>query len=662
MIDDHSSEGMFPAWLLWVIAPVTVLAAALIVLALVLGIQAGQRQVEAQRRQEVGIAIQRAMDYRTEGRLEEALAEYQRVLVLDPGNTAAVTGIENLLQLAAASGMQVGPTPGTPAAPDAQAGMPPPDLSSAASETASTPVESTVETLSAEDALWEEASAAYAAGEWQSAEDALLELQKVAPDFRSSEVKDTLYDIYVNLAAETDQAGDLERALSYVDRALALHPDETELRNARALAAIYLDALTYAGVDWERTIELLEELYVRSPNYRDVRERLRESLLAYGDSLADEEQWCGAAEQYRSAVAIQSSPESIDRRNTLEERCELLDGAVALATPTPGRTPRALALEQAEEASLSAAGDTDAGSNGTGQDAQTSEPTETPEPALAPTPAPPSTASLAGRIMYSATDPITGNTNVYIKELGSNTPATLLVETAQQAVFRPDEQRVVYRNLRGDMRGLTALDPATGLELRFTEFAEDARPSWNGEGNRIAFASNREGDRLWRVYTLWADVGSEAALAAYGDSPAWSRAEDTIAYRGCDESGNRCGIWAMNGSGGDKRPLTSVPADDRPDWAPNGAFLAFMSNGRDGNPEIYRTGAGGGEVTRLTSSGAIDGLPVVSPDGNWVAFVSNRSGSWAVYAVPSGGGEAQALFTISGSLDAWQEHGMQWLP
>ena len=161
--------------------------------------------------------------------------------------------------------------------------------------------------------------------------------------------------------------------------------------------------------------------------------------------------------------------------------------------------------------------------------------------------------------------------------------------------------------------------------------------------------------------SLWADVGSEAVLLAFGDSPAWSRAEDKIAYRGCDESGNRCGIWVMNGSGGDNRALTTVPADDRPDWAPNGAFVAFMSSGRDGNPEIYRVGAGGGEVVRLTENGAIDGLPVVSPDGGWVAFVSNRSGSWAVYAVPSSGGEAQALFAIDGSLDAWQDHGLQWL-
>jgi hypothetical protein len=87
---NESREGMFPSWLLWVIGPVTVIAAALIVFAVVLGIRAGQRQIETQRRQEVGIALQRAADYQAEGRLQEAVAEYRRVLMLDPGNEYSV--------------------------------------------------------------------------------------------------------------------------------------------------------------------------------------------------------------------------------------------------------------------------------------------------------------------------------------------------------------------------------------------------------------------------------------------------------------------------------------------------------------------------------------------------------------------------------------------
>lgn len=643
-MNERPSEGLFPTWLLWVIGPVTVLAAALIVLALVLGIQAGQRQAEVERRQQAAIAIQRAMDYRSEGKLAESLAEYQRVLVLDPGNTAAVAGIESLLQLAA-GGAAAGDTGQPPAAgaEDASTAYPTAESAAAAASAPTTAPASSPTALSPEERLWQDVLTAYEGGEWAQAESTLLQLRERYPQHRRTEAAGMLFDLYVNLAAETEQEGDLEQALAYVDKALELRPDATALRTARSMAAMYLEMLDVSGTDWEKTIEMLEGLYVRDPSYRDVRERLQAALLAYGDELAAGRKWCEAAEQYRGAVAIESSPETIAQRNSLEERCESVRTPIALSTPEPGRTATAPALGLAVTPEPEA------------EETATLEPSPTP---AAPAPS----AAVAGRIVYSALDPINGRTHVFIRDAAGSAPAILLVEDAQQAAFRPDGQRFVYRNLRNDMRGLTALDPATGLELRFTDFAEDARPSWNGEGNRITFASNREGDRLWRVYTLWADVGSEAAVMAYGDSPSWSKAEDRIAYRGCDESGNRCGIWSMTGSGGDRRPLTTVQSDDRPVWAPNGQFVVFMSDGRDGNSEIYRVNAAGGEALRLTENGAIDGLPVVSPDGAWVAFVSNRSGGWAVYAVPSGGGEAQPLFAVDGGLGNYLDQSLQWIP
>jgi hypothetical protein len=102
---NQQREGMFPAWLLWVIGPVTVIAAALIILAVVLGIRAGQRQIETQRRQEVGIALQRAVDLQAEGRLQDAVAEYRRVLMLDPGNEDALAGIQAIVDQATSGGV-----------------------------------------------------------------------------------------------------------------------------------------------------------------------------------------------------------------------------------------------------------------------------------------------------------------------------------------------------------------------------------------------------------------------------------------------------------------------------------------------------------------------------------------------------------------------------
>jgi TolB protein len=160
---------------------------------------------------------------------------------------------------------------------------------------------------------------------------------------------------------------------------------------------------------------------------------------------------------------------------------------------------------------------------------------------------------------------------------------------------------------------------------------------------------------------VWADVDNEATSVGFGLYPDWHPSEDRFAFQGCDETGNGCGIRTMTGGGGDNRGMTSVAADMQPDWSPTGQFLAFTSEARDGNPEIYRVDVASGQVTRLTESGGIDAAPAVSPDGAWVAFLSNRSGVWAVWAVPSSGGEAQQLAVLEGNVTVWQEFELQWL-
>lgn len=226
--------------------------------------------------------------------------------------------------------------------------------------------------------------------------------------------------------------------------------------------------------------------------------------------------------------------------------------------------------------------------------------------------------------------------------------------------MRSDGTRLAFRNLKGNMAGISSFDPGTGLLLRFTEYAEDSVPSWNGAGSRIAFSSNREGDRLWRIYVVWAETNGATGTLGFGESPSFHPTADLIAFRGCDQSGNGCGLWLVNSSGGSRRPLTTVPDDNRPAWSPDGSFVAFTSSGRDGNFEIYRVDVGSGQVTRLTENSAIDVLPAVSPDGAWIAFVSNRDGSWKLWAVPSAGGPATVIAPVVGDMSRWLEQAVQW--
>ena len=267
---------------------------------------------------------------------------------------------------------------------------------------------------------------------------------------------------------------------------------------------------------------------------------------------------------------------------------------------------------------------------------------------------------MSGRILYSAIDLDTRRSRIVAQPVNGGAPV-FLVEDATQPALRAGGQRLAYRNMRDDTKGISSIDPASGLTLRFTDFSEDALPSWNPEGNRLVFASTREGDRRWRIYTVWGEVDGATQSLGFGESPEWHPAVDRIVFRGCDPTGNQCGLWSMTGSGGDARALTTVPADSRPTWTPDGRAVVFMSDERDGNMELYRVEVNGGGVTRLTNNGSTDGIPTVSPDGTWVAYLSDAGGSWKVWAVPASGGSAREVASISGDIGNWLEQDLQWV-
>jgi len=70
-------------------------------------------------------------------------------------------------------------------------------------------------------------------------------------------------------------------------------------------------------------------------------------------------------------------------------------------------------------------------------------------------------------------------------------------------------------------------------------------------------------------------------------------------------------------------------------WARDSKRLAFMSNGGEGNYDIYSQMLGG-EVLRLTQHKEKDGLADWSPTSNQIVFVSGRSGKGDVYLLDPG--------------------------
>lgn len=687
-------QARFPRWAVGVIGAVTLLAAAILVLAVVLGVRAGQNQYELRSRQQVGIALQQALDYRNEGLLTEALQQYQNVLTLDPTNAAAQEGLQTLLAMAQeADGVAVAPAAAAPAA-----AIPPtidpaalpagavatPAATPVAAAVAAAPVPTGVSStdgvlrpavafptpqtpLTATSAnaalltavpvvgaagtplaalpvatsalapaeLEARAQAAYRAGRWQEAVELLIQWQMVAPAAQRSLVDQELFDAYLNLATEKDNEENLTAALTLYDRALLLRPNETAVRAERDLISSYLDVLATPDSNTAQSADLLTTLYALEPDYRDVRERLQVALVRDGDSLIAAGDWCAAAARYTTLAEVTTLPDLLLRRDQVQTACDT------------GRPPSALAAVATPGAGTPAAGASAA---------------STPVASSA-TPAPVAAAggaALAGRLLYSVRDPVTGVTSV-LSQPAAGSPSSVVVENGAQPALRDDGVRLAYRNLRTDQGGISAIDPSTGVFFRMTDYAEDVLPSWDPQGTRVVFASNREGDRRWRVYTVWAEEGGVVATLSYGESPAWHPSSDLIIHRGCDDSGNGCGLWLMDGGGGNRRSLTSVAGDTRPAWSPDGRVVVFMSDGRDGNPEIYRVDTATGQVVRLTQSAGIETLPAVSPDGQWVAYISNADGSWKILAVPLAGGTPRVVAPLKGDLGDWHAQGLQWV-
>ncbi len=188
---------------------------------------------------------------------------------------------------------------------------------------------------------------------------------------------------------------------------------------------------------------------------------------------------------------------------------------------------------------------------------------------------------------------------------------------------------LLYHSLAPNSEGLHNLNLNTGEDIRVSTFAEDELPRWGASDAEFVFASRREGDRLWRIYTTFADGKSEAQMRSAGRTPALSPTDNAIFYQGTDPQGNNPGIYRLPFGGGEAVRLTDDDSDRSPAIAADGT-VAFMTT-RRGNWDIFVWDTATNSALPLVATPANEGLPQWSADGTQLAFVSDAGGSWGVY-------------------------------
>lgn len=166
--------------------------------------------------------------------------------------------------------------------------------------------------------------------------------------------------------------------------------------------------------------------------------------------------------------------------------------------------------------------------------------------------------------------------------------------------------------------------------------------SWSPEGKKLAIDRNLSDTHDYVIIVMNADGTGEQQLTNTGGdyNPTWSPDGTKIAFTS-DREGNR-DIFVMNANGTNPVNVTNSPGwDSDPAWSPDGTRIAFRSE-RDSNAEIYVMEADGGNQTRLTNNAVFDAQPQWSPDSSRIVFWRGAPNT-DTFAIDADGGNEQQL-------------------
>ncbi|MCB0165495.1 MAG: PD40 domain-containing protein [Anaerolineae bacterium] len=223
---------------------------------------------------------------------------------------------------------------------------------------------------------------------------------------------------------------------------------------------------------------------------------------------------------------------------------------------------------------------------------------------------------------------------------------------------------------RSHPRTILTTDFSSRNQTAVANYWEDAQVDWSPTENRIIFASQRESDRIWRLYTAWGDGSREDNLSREGQSPTFAPDGKRFAFESCDKYGDSCGLWLGHLYDSPESSYGLILEDrlaKSPDWSPVGEKIVYMANPNN-NWDLFMVNSDGSNLQRLTDDPAIDGLPAWSPDGEWVAFISNRGDEWGLWILHVASGDLHQTTTFDNGYlipedrRPYNEHGKRsWL-
>ncbi|HEU5249536.1 MAG TPA: hypothetical protein VFW15_06065, partial [Thermoanaerobaculia bacterium] len=182
------------------------------------------------------------------------------------------------------------------------------------------------------------------------------------------------------------------------------------------------------------------------------------------------------------------------------------------------------------------------------------------------------------------------------------------------------------------------------------------------DGKRIAFSRGDANQDIWIADVDRGTLTRVTLEPSEEFDPVWSPDGTRIAYaserrslnpqvfsRPADGSGNETLIW--------KSDDAVIPQS----WSPDGTAIACLRIGKDGGSDVWILPTGGNRSpTPFLHTTFMEAQPDFSPDGRWIAYASNESGRFEVYVRPYPGPGGKVQVSNDGGFEpAWRRDGKE---
>jgi Tol biopolymer transport system component len=207
-------------------------------------------------------------------------------------------------------------------------------------------------------------------------------------------------------------------------------------------------------------------------------------------------------------------------------------------------------------------------------------------------------------------------------------------------IVPPKTGWVPYRDYIGSNLEILTLDTGERRVLHTSPISLQA-PNWTPDDRSLIY--NSEG-KLYRF-----DLASRRASVLDTGFAVRNNNDHVLSFDGrmlgishhSGDDSNRSVVYTLPAAGGTPRRITANSPSYLHGWSPDGQHLIY-TGGRDGEFDIYRISAQGGDEVRLTTTAGVDDGSEYSPDGKWIYFNSMRNGRMQIWRMkPDGSGQEQ---------------------